>query len=94
MTENNIGGTVYMPSYTIKAVTPKLGGTHRLAKYVGKSVHIYNLTEGENCFLMLDDDKWGNGLHLTRTEHISGRIGDEEIQILTRNTMYILKKNH
>ena len=95
MNENDESGTTYMPSYTITSMTPKAGGTHRL-DFIGESVHIVNMCVGERAILAFDfpAPERGNYLHLSTVEFINGRIGDEEIQILTRNTLYILKKNH
>lgn len=97
MNEKPENGTTYMPSYTITAMTPKTGGTHRLAEdTLGESVHIVFLCEGERAYFAFDTPSLHRGpyLHLSTVEHITGKIGDEEIQILTRNTLYILKKNH
>jgi len=97
MNENTENGTTYMPSYTITAMTPKTGGTHYLAeKVLGEPVHIVTMCVGERACFAFDRQSYDRGpyLHLSTVENIDGKIGDEEIQILTRNTLYILKKNH
>ena len=86
-----------MPSYTITAMIPKAGGTHRLAEDVlDEPVHIVTMCVGERACFAFDRQSMSRGkyLHLSTVEQINGKIGDEEIQILTRNTLYILKKNH
>lgn len=89
--------TTCMPSYTITAMTPKRGGTHRLADgYLGKRVTIVSIAVGERGWLNVDCPPLNGGeyLHISTIENIAEDKDGEVITIITRNTVYVLKKNH
>lgn len=97
MNENVENRNNYSSLYTIEYMEPRSGEKHRLAdKWLGRYVYIIFLCVGERAILACEtpEECFDRYLHLSTVESVNGKIGDNQIVIETRNTTYVLIKNH